>query len=46
MTHLQAKSLYAAGDIDEAWEVAQMDEGWTGEASFDEWCAWMDAITV
>lgn len=27
MTHLKAKELFIAGNIDEAWEVAQQDEG-------------------
>ena len=44
MTHLKAKELFASGNIKEAWDVAQLDKGWTGDVTFDEWCEWMQSL--
>lgn len=43
MTHLKSKELYTQGKKEEAYKVAQQDEGWLG-ANFAEWSKWMDKV--
>lgn len=43
-THLIAKALYAEGKKEEAWKVAQTDEGLDPSATFEVWSEWMDAV--
>jgi len=46
MTHLKAKALFSAGKVNDAWIVAQQDDGWTGDVNFDGWCKWMQSLAV
>jgi|TARA_R110000851_G_scaffold248069_1_gene400526 hypothetical protein len=46
MTHLKAKALFKAGKTNEAWDVAQQDEGWIGQVSREDWTAWMHQLVA
>lgn len=41
LTHLKSKELYKQGKKDEAYKMAQQDEGWIG-SSFEDWSKWME----
>lgn len=41
MTHLIAKQLFIIGKIDEAWEVARLDDGMRPDVTRTEWEAFM-----
>lgn len=40
-THLQAKEIFKAGDINKAWEIAKKDEGLLPEITKEKWIKWM-----
>jgi hypothetical protein len=41
-THLIAKELFVKGKIEAAWEVAQLDEGFSATATFEAWSSFME----
>jgi hypothetical protein len=41
LTHLKAKTLFQAGEINHAWDVAQQDDGLNADVTKEEWVAWM-----